>query len=64
MSALFHDKFLQTGQRFELVTAEELWTPYTGRTDGFEALLFIRRWLNNGQAQVVETDLTKQVQFA
>ena len=29
-----------------------------------EALLRIRRWLNSGQAQAVETELTKQDQFA
>jgi hypothetical protein len=29
-----------------------------------EALLRIRRWLNSGQAQTVETELTKQYQFA
>ena len=29
-----------------------------------EALLRIRRWLNSGQAQAVETELTKQYQFA
>jgi hypothetical protein len=29
-----------------------------------EALLCIRRWLNSGQVQAVETELTKQYQFA
>ena len=29
-----------------------------------EALLRIRRWLNSGQLQAVETELTKQYQFA
>jgi hypothetical protein len=29
-----------------------------------EALLRIRRWLNSGQVQAVETELTKQYQFA
>lgn len=29
-----------------------------------EGLQHIRRWLNSGQVQVVETELTKQYQFA
>jgi hypothetical protein len=29
-----------------------------------EALLCIRRWLNSGHVQAVETELTKQYQFA
>jgi hypothetical protein len=35
-----------------------------GSVSSEDALLHIRRWLNSGQLQAVETELTKQYQFA
>ena len=35
-----------------------------GKISPREALLRIRRWLNSGQVQVVETELTHQYEFA
>lgn len=49
------------GQDVLLATLQ---TVASGALSPSEALLLISHWLNSGQMQVVETELTKQVQFA
>lgn len=52
---------LPVGQDVLLATLQ---TVASGALSPSEALLLISRWLNNGQVQAVETEFTKQVQFA
>jgi hypothetical protein len=52
---------LPAGQDFMLATLRSV---AAGSDTPEEALLRIRRWLNSGQVQAVETELTKQYQFA
>ena len=49
------------GQDVLLATLQ---TVASGALSPSDALLLISRWLNSGQVQAVETELTKQVQFA
>ena len=49
------------GQDFLMRTLQSV---ADGSVSPEEALLRIRRWLNSGQVQAVETELTKQYQFA
>ena len=49
------------GQHVLLATLQ---TVASGALSPSDALLLISRWLNSGQVQAVETELTKQVQFA
>jgi hypothetical protein len=52
---------LQAGQDILMATLQSV---ADGSVSSEEALLRIRRWLNSGQVQAVETKLTKQYQFA
>jgi hypothetical protein len=52
---------LQAGQDILMATLQSV---AAGSVSSEEALLRIRRWLNSGQVQAVETELAKQYQFA
>jgi hypothetical protein len=52
---------LQAGQDILMATLQSV---ADGSVSSEEALLRIRRWLNSGQVQAVETELAKQYQFA
>jgi hypothetical protein len=52
---------ISTGQDVLLAILQSV---AAGSISSEEALLRIRRWLNNGQVQAVETELSKRYQFA
>jgi hypothetical protein len=52
---------LQAGQDILMATLQSV---AAGSVSSEEALLRIRRWLNSGQVQAVETELTHQYEFA
>ena len=52
---------LPAGQDILIATLQSV---ADGSVSPEEALLLIRRWINSDQLQAVETELTKQVQFA
>jgi hypothetical protein len=52
---------LQAGQDILMATLQSV---ADGSVSSEEALLRIRRWLNSGQVQAVETELTHQYEFA
>jgi len=61
MGAMEYRLNRSTGQEVLMRTLQSV---AAGMVSAEEALLLIRRWLNSGQLQAVETELTHQYQFA